>query len=991
MASDGLQRLFIPNTSLPSAEVVAKSIFIDNDDGSGVDTTGDYLKFGYDDANKITYRGIITVKLPLLEDVFGDVTTGLYNSDTPVGDIENIAIRLDPSISRTNIGKYHVYKIKKRSTQFATGINGTFTTAGGHSTNHISTDTVTWNGYADSEMNKDSDVDGHSAGTIFWHTSGAFVKGIATQGASGVKTPTGSGSPDLDQTTDYGHGANGIIHMFNVENHSSSNTLTIPLKKLLESDSFTWGDTFQLLIKHEGKVDEGIGQADGGDGDANWGDEHSITGTETMITCEASTFGSSVSSSLVQVEIIYKDAPPTKPIIKLSADPKDFRTPIVTFTTFPSDADLQTVALHHNTSNAFTFDGGGSDVRTNLTSFNSETYRDLESTNFLNTAGTKNYFLTAIASDNTSHIQGNVINKGRMQCSGAIASTTSIGTQVTLTVTGSNGDFSGKFIKVGVNWNSGASDDISDYRVVTLTEESTTAQITHTYDTSGVFQVKLFTVDRDGFRSNKTNAANTTVVKPIGTTDREAVAKLSVSRDTAVRARYGDSFSVITLSGAQGYAVGSDKRIGTYLFKHNNGSDANPLTTNPLGNNNDSFNSVSAIVKLRCNQAGRDDTVLKVWGWCSVEADGTPVADNSANFDHYEWQVHSVSPHASANTVGTQAQTGGEDVYYKSVEFVALDAIDADDNGTATSTGTVNRYVLVDGAGNIINSEIRGTANDYSFGGYITTGDITVAFHDTNKTITRSSGSFLTDGFEVGDVVMIGGMLEDSVNNIFTKITALTATIMTVEDDLEDGDGSNANVKIFKAQGPTLQVASYDESAPTFTHKIVPININQSSAVNDIEKGGADATNNAPVSTEVTQQVIFESEEYHTYDFDTEADARNISITSAQLSRRGGISGVMPLGQGRYPISPTRTSLGLPTMTISVRAHTQAGYRKLWNLIQGDRYEWSTIDSKKVDSPDNSFRQLRLKIIDGTLNKDPSLANEYTANLNFLVIGELVT
>ena len=172
---------------------------------------------------------------------------------------------------------------------------------------------------------------------------------------------------------------------------------------------------------------------------------------------------------------------------------------------------------------------------------------------------------------------------------------------------------------------------------------------------------------------------------------------------------------------------------------------------------------------------------------------------------------------------------------------------------------------------------------------------------------------------------------------------------------------------------------------------IFPININQSSSVNDIEKGGADATNNAPVSTEVTQQVVFESEEYHTYDFDTEADARNISITSAQLSRRGCIAGVMPLGQGRYPISPTRTSLGLPTMAISVRAHTQAGYRKLWNLIQGDRYAWSTIDSKTVDSPDNSFRQLRLKIIDGTLNKDPSLANEYPANLSFLVIGELVT
>ena len=996
MASDGLQRVYIPNTAYPSAEVVAKSIY------SGVTgTTYSALKFGYDQSEQHVYRAIITVKLPMLEDIYRDVTTGLYNSDTPVGDIDNIALRIDPDLSITNMGKYHVYKVKKRLSQYSQGINNVVSTAGAHSTHHISTDTVSWLGYAQSEMNKDSSVDadaaGTVAGTLFWHTPGAFVKGIKVQDAAGTKTPTGSSSPDLDQATDYGHGANGIIHMFNVEDHGSNNTFMIPLKPLLEADSLTWGDTFQLLIKHEGAVDNGIGTVTV---DTEWGDEaHTGDGDtddaadETLVTCSASTFGGVVSSSLVMVEIIYKDAPPTKPIIKMSADPIDFRTPIITFSTFPTDSDLQTVALHHNTSEVFTFNGGGSDTRTALSTFNADSYRDLQGTTFLNTAGTTKYYLTAIASDNTSYVQGNVIKKGRMQCSGAIASTTNVGTSVTLTITGTHGDYSGKFVKYAVNWDSGASDTIDDYKVGTLTEEGTSATVTHTYDTNGVFQVKLFTIDRDGFRSDKVNAANTTVVTPnaSGETDREAVAKLSVNRDTAMRARYGDNFSVITLSGAQGYAVGSDQRIGTYLFKHNNTNDATPLTANPLNNNNEGFNAASNTIKLKCNQDGRDETVLKVWGWCSVEADGTPTPDNVAAFDHYEWQVHPVSPSATKNTVGTQAQTAApEDVYYKSVDFVALDAIDAADNGATDLVGVVNRYILVDGGGNIINSEIRGTANDYSFGGYITS-TITAAFHDTNKTITRSSGDFFDDGFVVGDIVQIAGMLEDSVNNIFTKITALSATVMTVEDDLEDGDGSDSGVVIYKAQGPTLQVASYDETAPDFTHKVVPININQTAAVNSIEKGGADGTNNAPVSLEVTQSVTFESEEYHTYDFDTEADAGNISIQNAQLSRRGGLAGTMPLGQGRYPITPTRTTLGLPTMTISLRAHTQTGYRKLWNLIQGDRYEWSTIDSKKIDSPDTAFRQLRLKIIDGTLNKDPTLASEYTANINFLVIGELVT
>ena len=35
---------------------------------------------------------------------------------------------------------------------------------------------------------------------------------------------------------------------------------------------------------------------------------------------------------------------------------------------------------------------------------------------------------------------------------------------------------------------------------------------------------------------------------------------------------------------------------------------------------------------------------------------------------------------------------------------------------------------------------------------------------------------------------------------------------MTVEDDLEDGDGSDSGGVIYKAQGPTLQVSSYDET-----------------------------------------------------------------------------------------------------------------------------------------------------------------------------------
>ena len=80
-----------------------------------------------------------------------------------------------------------------------------------------------------------------------------------------------------------------------------------------------------------------------------------------------------------------------------------------------------------------------------------------------------------------------------------------------------------------------------------------------------------------------------------------------------------------------------------------------------------------------------------------------------------------------------------------------------------------------------------------------------------------------------------------------------------------------------------------------------------------------------------------------------------------------------------------------PTVDLSVRAITQAGYRKLWNLIEGGRYEWTTIDSKKVDVPTTAYKQLRMRLVNGSLDKDPSMTSQYVGTLNFVVIGELVT
>jgi hypothetical protein len=70
-----------------------------------------------------------------------------------------------------------------------------------------------------------------------------------------------------------------------------------------------------------------------------------------------------------------------------------------------------------------------------------------------------------------------------------------------------------------------------------------------------------------------------------------------------------------------------------------------------------------------------------------------------------------------------------------------------------------------------------------------------------DKTITRATGSWITDGLRVGDVITIAGFTEDgppdeTVNNQTTQITALTATVITVSSTtLEDTDSARDSIE----------------------------------------------------------------------------------------------------------------------------------------------------------------------------------------------------
>tara|TARA_R100000278_G_scaffold122761_1_gene109828 strand:- start:334 stop:786 length:453 start_codon:yes stop_codon:yes gene_type:complete len=121
-------------------------------------------------------------------------------------------------------------------------------------------------------------------------------------------------------------------------------------------------------------------------------------------------------------------------------------------------------------------------------------------------------------------------------------------------------------------------------------------------------------------------------------------------------------------------------------------------------------------------------------------------------------------------------------------------------------------------------------------------------------------------------------------------------------------------------------------------------------------------------------------------DLDSLAD---FAIGNYNITRQGGLNPQMPLGTRRYPVGNTRISLGIPQLVMDARILSQDTYRQIYNLIEGDTYDYVFFDSTKVDS-DSAFKQLKLQLISGNIVKNPEYAGQYTANLTFSIIGEEV-
>lgn len=937
-------------------------------------TTGTIgLKVGFDASKE--YKALVYGKLPEKYDVLGDTDTiGLEDAAMKV-----VGMSLDFTVNAIDTTAFH-YAITEFDQKLDHGFEG--------SNGYQGTDMVRicWAG-----IDHDSTS---TASTQKWFAKlGADVDDDAATDSNHPLDEDNYGvieeadGPIMSATGDFGYGANGVIGYFRPDTTDTNHS--IDLTAWVKSKSLDWGSYFSFAVQkmNNDTVSNDVVSF------------KTVNAAGAAYTTVNTTSGEDVGFNLV---IHYEDKAPARPVTTLSAD-TDMISAVVNFKTKPSEVDIKefrTVwkAAYDSTGDATietdadTVNGiKGVTYSTNSTysaataNLGKETLKQADgdiTATFLALEGTDNtYALTTYASDQNNNTMGNLMTHYRLRAAGGVVSSgPTVGEEVTLTVLGyshSSSSTAANFVKFGVNWDGGATaanDSLDDYDIITLDEPASSTTINHVFDkANSSTYVNIFVVDALGFRSNMVRATAVNVGE--GT----PVAVLRASRDTAVRAKYGDEFSVINLSLSHSYPVGSDRVIMGYQFQHNS---SNPITTHPTTNDNSNFNDSSNTIQLKCvnlaNVGTADSgTKIKVFGKVAVTSTGTPIVDTAITFDHYEHQVHTVMPHATLyNEYGDAPQDSGTDVQYKSVDFVVIEQLDPQDLPAKAGI-----YVLADGDGNIINDKICGQKDTYEWGGHRDLSDTHTNLNISNADHITKTGTadFFTNGAVVGDKIYLS-QPEEAENNGFYTLSAVTANRIDVNEEIPTTNATDTAAQIYKLNGPTLPIASFaGDYTPTITARVISVT------------SGTSTSDERDNSATVTQVLRFENEAHHTLDLDTLADAGDITIQTATISRKGGITSQMALGGKNYPIGTTRTSMGMPTLDVTVRALTQTGYRSIWNLIEGERYEWTTIDSKKVDSPDTAYKQLRMRLSSGTINKDPTMASQYTASLSFIVIGELVS
>ena len=582
-----------------------------------------------------------------------------------------------------------------------------------------------------------------------------------------------------------------------------------------------------------------------------------------------------------------------------------------------------------------------------------------------------------------------------------------VGEKVTLTVRSTYVDGL-KFDKIGVDWTNTVEADaiadtpitsIADYDIIDLDSSKTEHTVSFRYSTPGTYYPSFFFVDSTtGFRTALAQMGmHTGAAGNVRLTATEAalvveqpapVPRLTSSKAMGESANVAlDRGSAVVYSGANSTAAGSNAYIKKYKWLGEYAS-GQILTQGCLDIDNTPLINESKKLYMRCNTAGYNATVFTIYGLVSFQGDNaTSVKDTDTSFSHYRYVKATVSPgtakylkHDTGSAFGTAAVLSGtaEQMYFKQVDFVyattksgtsgteecyQLLAADSDNDGTIDANGTLDTSTICK---RLVIDSNNGSPG-YKWGGLCTvTGS-------SNITFTKNSGAdeiestaidFIAAGFGPGDTITIEDSSNDGVYTI-QKVEKVSSTYSIYLNEELSVTEASTSATIFTTQ-PAISVAAGQAGTPKIS-------------LNVTDNLGTDGTEAVNIYTTFRDQTYL--------DLNASADSGYIAIQNASLTRSGGISAAMPLGERRYPPGAAHTKHGLPKMSMTVRVVDSTGFNRMYRLLNNS-YNYAVYQHH--DTTFASWVKYRLKMESFTVNRDPQNLQHQVINLSFFIVGEEV-
>ena len=641
---------------------------------------------------------------------------------------------------------------------------------------------------------------------------------------------------------------------------------------------------------------------------------------------------------------------------------------------------------------------------TSWTSFNSSGLAQIGGNDVLATEDTA-YYIRAFA-ENSSHVNAESIGSNTLKivrpkiASVAISTAfTNTGDEGGLTITAANSVHSGTFKKVFVIWDGAASGETytsSGLATITLTNSASSTIINHIFGSSGAKKIWVGIEDENGYRSDLKLITAISGISDPNPAARDATAVAQAAKKTMSLTEYGFLDDANVVNSIRSVTGDSSKQIYHHKWMHGLAHSTGVFCT-ANATNIDNTELESGSKKLAIKGSRSNSSVLTIFGIASFwdnNGTETAVADTDANFTANNGYYRYVSEEQQTEVVSNNAfaddSPSGTTNYFKHVDMVCITA--------GVDTANVCHFYVgrVDHAPpmRFIAKHLAYTPSDYAWSGYKKfTGGGGFNFvldKDNNDIEWAVSGDayFRRDALlEVGDKIYIefGAAADTSTpNSAYTgyyTIKAITGGASDIGNKIEfEEQLSGSGTSVATAASITRDTREMAAVPFVLYHAGVP-------ATGDFAMT-AGVSQDALGDTTRTDSVYINYQKPKSVDLNELIANKHLAIESSNYTRTGGLEGRVPIGKQIYPVGVVRTNSGMPIIDLKLRALTQTGLRVLWNIMEANRYDYVSINSKRIDTPITAHRDLMIKATNGNLSKTAADNKYYTGTFKFMVLGE---